>query len=107
MNEVLFKILEKLVAKPELVECIELTKVVGKAYYSRYTIELCCEGHGVIVTLPNNAKLDFSLTDEERERFDRCMLAINKACGKLGYKLLLDCLHIETNSDSTTNKQFN
>ena len=104
MNEVLFKILEKLAAKPELVAYIELTKVVGKAYYSRYTIELCCEGHGVIVTLPNNAKLDFSLTEEERERFDKCMIDIYKACRESGYELLLDCLQIETDSNSTTDK---
>lgn len=109
MNEVLFKILEKLVAKPELVEYIELTKVIGKVLYNEgcvgyYTIELCCEGHGVILALPNNCKLDFYLTDEERERFDRCMLAINKACGKFGYELLLDYLQIETDSSSTTDK---
>ena len=105
MNEVLFKILDKLASKPELVTLIEPFKIVGKLYFdSYYTIELCCEGYGVIITLPNNSKLDFSLNQEEREKFDRCMLAINKACGKFGYELLLDCLHIETDSSSTTDK---
>ena len=57
MNEVLFKILDKLASKPELVTLIEPFKIVGKLYFnSYYTIELCCEGYGVIITLPNNSK---------------------------------------------------
>ena len=108
MNEVLFKILDKLASKPELVTLIEPFKIVGKLYFnSYYTIELCCEGYGVIITLPNNSKLDFSLNQEERERFEKCISAIKKACIEVGYKSLLEYLQIETNSDSTTNKQFN
>lgn len=107
MNEVLFKILRKLASKPELVEYIEPTKVLGKIPYNEgcyYTIELCCEGYGVILTLPKNTKLDFSLTEEDREKFNRCMIDINKACRKMDTKLLLDYLQIETDSNSATDK---
>lgn len=105
MNEVLFKILEKLASKPELVTSIEPFKIVGKLYFdSYYTIELCCEGYGVILTLPKNTKLDFSLTEEDREKFNRCMIDINKACRKMDTELLLDYLQIETDSNSATDK---
>ena len=60
--------------------------------------------YGVIITLPNNSKLDCSLNQEERERFEKCISAIKKACVEVGYKSLLEYLQIETNSDSTTNK---
>ena len=60
MNEVLFKILRKLASKPELVEYIEPTKVLGKIPYNEgcyYTIELCCEGYGVILKIQNSISL--------------------------------------------------
>lgn len=85
----LLEILRSLQVFPELIKHLEENEIFCSIHNNRFNIKVCCEGHGVILTLNDGSKVDFNLHDQDKEIFEKLFRSVKEHSKKYNYNRLL------------------